>query len=116
MKILNATIAQLKSKSDSPKGSDSSSIAEDVTLLKKGMADTGGEIKKLTDDNAEAKKTIRLLTKIIKGMKQKYVNLTVSKLSYNSKYIYIYLYLIKVVKLCTCEVMMIAIFPNCVNL
>lgn len=85
VKILNATIAQLKSKSDSPKGSDSSSIAEDVTLLKKGMADTGGEIKKLTDDNAEAKKTIRLLTKIIKGMKQKYVNLTntMAKISRN---------------------------------
>ena len=59
-------------------------IDHDLALLKKGMADTGGEIKKLSDDSEGAKKMMTLLSKLIKAVKK-----DISKL----KVIYIYILL-----------------------
>ena len=57
----------MKSQKDS--SSVSPNINRDLALLKKGMADTGGEIKKLSDESEGAKKTITLLSKIVKSLK-----------------------------------------------
>ncbi len=78
MNNLNATIQQLKRNARSGSAPSLPSLAKDVKLLKKGMADTGGEIKKLADDSVEAKKTFTLLTKIVKGLKKETTKLGVS--------------------------------------
>lgn len=52
-------------------------IKTDLALLKKGMADTGGEIKKLSDESEGAKSTIKLLSKILKALKKEITHLKV---------------------------------------
>lgn len=57
-------------KSEKDPSSVPKTINQDLALLKKGMADTGGEIKKLSDESEGAKKTLTVLSKIIKILKK----------------------------------------------
>ena len=83
--MLNSTISQMKSqKSSSPV---SSNVNEDLNLLKKGMADTGGEIKKLSDESEGAKKTIALLSKLVKSLKTDVLHVKVINLFFFVKVI-----------------------------
>ena len=66
----------MKSQKDS--SSVSPNINQDLVLLKKGMADTGGELKKLSDESEGAKKTIALLSKIVKSLKNSLSELKVN--------------------------------------
>eukprot|EP00794_Sanderia_malayensis_P007719 gene7719-8558_t len=75
VKSLNATVIRLKLKSEASKSASLGSIAKDVKLLKKGMADTGGELKSLSDKSVNAKKTIALLTKVVRGIKKELVKI-----------------------------------------
>lgn len=71
----------MKEKHD-PSDAPSSSVINDVKLLKKGMADTGGEIKKLSDDSEGAKKTLTLVSKLIKSVRKDVMKLRVSRSSF----------------------------------
>ena len=68
MKKLNSTISELQSQKDSSAAPPN--INEDLALLKKGMADTGVDIKKLSDENEATKKTVTLLSKLVRSLKK----------------------------------------------
>ena len=76
MKLLNATISKLKETHDSSK--TALSVSNDIKMLQKGMADTGGEIKKLSDDSEGTKNTLTVLSKIVKSLKTDMSKLSVS--------------------------------------
>ena len=71
----------MKEKHD-PSDAPPSSVINDVKLLKKGMADTGGEIKKLSDDSEGAKKTLTLVSKLIKSVRKDVMKLRVSRIPF----------------------------------
>ena len=71
----------MKEKHD-PSDAPPSSVINDVKLLKKGMADTGGEIKKLSDDSEGAKKTLTLVSKLIKSVRKDVIKLRVSRIPF----------------------------------
>ncbi|XP_065069690.1 muscle M-line assembly protein unc-89-like isoform X1 [Rhopilema esculentum] len=67
VKLLNATISKPKETHGSSK--TVLSVSNDIKMLQKGMAETGGEIKKLSDDSEGTKNTITVLSKIVKSLK-----------------------------------------------
>jgi len=68
VKKLNSTISELQSQKDSSAAPPN--INEDLALLKKGMADTGVDIKKLSDENEATEKTVTLLSKLVRSLKK----------------------------------------------
>ena len=89
MKKLNSTISELQSQKDSSAAPPN--INEDLALLKKGMADTGVDIKKLSDENEATEKTVTLLSKLVRSLKKDVSELKVicfSSLLLNYLYLY----------------------------